>query len=751
MSLPRREFGAWLIAGLAALRSFGALAEEPADCAAAEHHGQRAQAQSCYQALASSADPYLRAEGDWGLERYDAANQEFRRAVARDDRLHGARLHGAGNALYRIRWGRLLHERFNNTDAAALFHEALTREPNSAPAYVGLALVSADGFDEHAIDYVHKALEIDPRSVEAHELLADLKLEDSDVPGASAEVDAALQIDPTALNAMALEAAMALLADLPPDSWVQRFIQIDPNYGRGYALIARHLVLNRRYDEGVDYYRKAIEVDPTGWAARSELAINLMRVGKMQEAQQQLERCYQAGYRNAATVNSLRLLDTYKSFTAIEDPGAVMRFSKTEVDVLQLYFAPLVKAALANYQSKYHVKPAERVQIEVYPDHEDFAVRTLGLPGLGALGVTFGNVVAMDSPSGRAPGSFNWASTLWHEMNHVFVLTATHHRVPRWFAEGLAVYEQGQAKPEWSEHLTPDVVTAFVQNKFLPIDQLDAGFIRPAYPEQILVSYYQAGRVCDFIQERWGRERLVKMVQLFASPVSTAAVIRQALELEPAAFDEQFQAWLTRDIGSIGANLAEWRRRQKNLAQLVKAGRADEAIVEGEMVRQLFPRYVDGGSAYDALAQLYIAKGDKTQALAVLLDYQHFGGQDPKLLESLATLQEQAGEPLKAAATLDAINDIYPVNNEELHARLAALWLAQHNSAGAVREYKALVALHPLDRASALYHLAEAYLADHETKLAEDTVLAALEAVPGYRPAQQLLLKIEDSGSTKDP
>ena len=44
------------------------------------------------------------------------------------------------------------------------------------------------------------------------------------------------------------------------------------------------------------------------------------------------------------------------------------------------------------------------VQVEVYPDHEDFAVRTMGMPGLGALGVTFGEVVAMDSPSGRKPG-----------------------------------------------------------------------------------------------------------------------------------------------------------------------------------------------------------------------------------------------------------------------------------------------------------------------------------------------------------
>ena len=55
---------------------------------------------------------------------------------------------------------------------------------------------------------------------------------------------------------------------------------------------------------------------------------------------------------------------------------------------------------LATYEKKYHMTLPGPVQVEVYPDHEDFAVRTMGMPGLGALGVTFGEVVAMDSPSG---------------------------------------------------------------------------------------------------------------------------------------------------------------------------------------------------------------------------------------------------------------------------------------------------------------------------------------------------------------
>ena len=62
---------------------------------------------------------------------------------------------------------------------------------------------------------------------------------------------------------------------------------------------------------------------------------------------------------------------------------------------------------------------------------------------------------------------------------------------------------------------------------------------------------------------------------------------------------------------------------------------------------------------------------------------------------------------------------------------------------GAIREYAAVVALHPLDKAGAQYNLARAYFAAGQQDKAEENVLAALEAAPGYRPAQKLLLQIE--------
>ena len=733
-------FFARLAAASALLIASASLASAPTpdDCHLLRKHGHRVEAQSCYQSLTQARDPYTRAEGYWGLAKYDDANNEFRAAVAQSDR----------NALYRVRWGRLLHERFNNTDADALFKEALDRDPKNAPAYVGMALVSADGFDEKAVTWAARAIQLDPKLVEAHELMANLALEDSDTKTAAAEADTAIGLSPDALDAMAIHAAIELLADKPPDAWLEKIRQVNSTYGEAYSRIGFHLVFNRRYEDGVAYYRKAIALDPQLWSARSELGINLMRLGQVDEPRQQLEMCYNNGFRDAATVNSLRLLDSYKNFVVFKDDTTILKLHKSEADLLHPYFEEVLKSAIATYEKKYKMKLPGPVQVEVYPDHEDFAVRTLGMPGLGALGVTFGEVVAMDSPSGRKPGDFHWAATLWHEMSHVFILTATNHRVPRWFTEGLAVHEESEANFEWGDRITPDILVAINTGKLLPVADLDRGFVRPEYPGQVIVSYYQAGRICDYIQSRWGADKLLDMVHSFAQIRTTPDVIQEDLGISADEFDKQFMDWLVDDVGKTVKNFEHWRVGIEHLAKLDKDKNYDEVLKDGPQVLSLYPQYIYEANAYEFIADADLAKDDKKAAATILTGYEKMGGRNPGALKQLVSLEKDLGEPKEAAATLDRINYIYPVN-EDLHRQLGDLWFAQNNYKGASREYGAVVAMHPLDKASAQFSLAQAYFADGQKDQAETNVLAALEAAPDFRPAQKLLLQIEDSEKGK--
>jgi tetratricopeptide (TPR) repeat protein len=719
-----------LLAGLAS-----AHAAVPVDCWTLGKHGNHREAQACFNALTRSSDPYFRAEGFWGLEEWEQSNEQFRLATQPAN----------SKPLYKVRWGMLLHERFNVVDATSLFREALAIDPSNAQAYVGLARISADGFDGKAADYLSKAITLDPKLAEAHELMADLALANDDHDMAAAEADKAISLENDAVDAMAIHAAIELIADRSPNVWFAKIETINPHCGEAYSRVARQLELHYRYEDAVTYYRKAIAAEPRLWAAHSALGIDLMRLGKEDEPFKELERSYRNGYRDAATVNSLRLLESYKNFDTFRDSSTILRLNKSESALLLPYMQAELHTILTTYEKKYRMKLSHPVQVEVYPNHEDFAVRTTGMPGLGALGVTFGEVVAMDSPSARKPGDFNWGSTLWHEMSHVFVLTATNQRVPRWFTEGLAVHEEGERWPEWGNRVSPEVLLAIRDKKLLPISKLDRGFVYPEYPSQVVVSYFQAGSICDFVKAKWGEEKLLDMVHSYSKSQTTAAVIGENLGSSPAEFDKQYLAWIDQRYGSEAAHFDEWRAKLKALVALAQEKQYDAVLQQAPAILAMYPEYVDEANVYVLIADAHKARGDAKSESAILSAYEHAGGQTPDVLKRLATLQETTGQSAEAAATLERLDYIYPVKDEGLHRRLGDLLYANKNYGGAIREYHAVVASNPVDKAGAQFNLAQAYFAAGQHDKAEESVLAALETAPGYRPAQKLLLELQRS------
>ncbi len=711
-----------------------ARAVEPHDCRSLRKHGHKAEAQSCFESLTHSADAYRRAEGFWGLEQWEQANEQFRLATQPAN----------SKALYKVRWGMLLHERFNDSEAADLFREALAAEPSNAEAYVGLATVSAESFSGKASAYAMKAIELDPKLALAHEFLADLALANDDRETAAAEADKAIALENDALDAMAIHAALELIANRSPDAWLAKIRSINPNYGEGYARVAHQLELHYRYQDAVTYYRKGTEADPSLWAAHSALGIELMRLGQDREPRKELELSYENGYRDAATVNSLRLLDSYKNFVTTRDGSTILKLDKTESDLLLPYLQSELHTILTTYESKYHMKLPGPVQVEAYPDHEDFAVRTMGMPGLGALGVTFGLVVAMDSPSARKPGDFNWGSTLWHEMSHVFILTATNFRVPRWFTEGLAVHEEGERSSEWKNQPTPEILAAIRDKKLLPVTRLDRGFVYPDYSSQVMVSYFQAGSICDFIKTRWSDDKLLEMVHSYAQLQTTPQVIQSDLGLTPDEFDKQYLAWINEQYGAEAAHLDQWREQLKALFAAAKQNEHDAVLQRGPSVIAMYPEYVGDASPYELVADAARENRDAKTEAAVLTAYVHEGGQMPVLLKRLASLQESAGQRAESAATLERLNYVYPVKEEELHRKLGDLLYAQRQYDGAIREYNALVVSNPVDKVGAEFSLAQAYLGAGKKDKAQESVLAALETAPGYRPAQKLLLELQE-------
>jgi tetratricopeptide (TPR) repeat protein len=633
-------------------------------------------------------------------------------------------------------------EHWQKDEAGKMFAEALEMNENYAPALLGLALMAADGFEGKASELAEKALKADPKLVEAQELLAWLALEDNNPEKAAAAAKKALEISSEALDAMSILASIEWLDDKTPTQWIDRISKINPRFGELYETAGHFFVINRRYEEGIRSYRKAIEIDPELNSARSQLGINLMRFGKEEEARKLLEQTWANGFQDTPTKNSLMLLDTFKNFQTFKTPNTILFLNKKEQELVRPYMQQELDRAMATFEKKYKIKLGVPVQLEVYPNHEDFAVRTMGMPGLGALGVTFGNVVAMDSPSGRKPGQFHWASTLWHELSHVYALAVTNHRVPRWFTEGLAVYEETAAAPDWGDRLDPEAINAIKTKKLLPVAELDRGFIHPTYPSQVIVSYFQGGKICDFIAEKWGYDKLQAMLRQFAKRKTTTEVITEELGMSPQDFDKQFLPWLEAQTKRTIEGFDEWRKKIKAVSEFAKLKAWDDVIKTGEAIRDLYPDYVEAGSVYEFLSEAWIAKGNKPKAMAELEKYSKVGGRAPVSLKLLAAMQTEAGKKKEAAATLERLTLIY-LKDDELHKRLGDLSLELGNSKVAIREFQALIASGTTDAAGANYELARAFKAAGRTDDAREAVLNSLEAAPGYKPAQKLLLELK--------
>jgi tetratricopeptide (TPR) repeat protein len=258
---------------------------------------------------------------------------------------------------------------------------------------------------------------------------------------------------------------------------------------------------------------------------------------------------------------------------------------------------------------------------------------------------------------------------------------------------------------------------------------------------QVIVSYYQAGRICDYITEKWGWDTILAMLHDFSSPTDTATVVRKELKIEPADFDSQIRSVIEAENKNTIEHFDQWRAGLKEIAADDKNKDYGAVIKLGTAIRDMYPDYVEAGSVYEFLANAYLAKNDNPAAIAELERYMKIGGRNPDTLNRLATLLTEAGNRQEAAAALDRINYIYPMDNE-LHFKLGALWFELKNAPGAIREYQAIVGHNPADPAQAHYDLARAYHLNHQDSLAMDELLSSLEAAPGFRAAQKLLLEL---------
>ncbi|HEU4391695.1 MAG TPA: tetratricopeptide repeat protein, partial [Blastocatellia bacterium] len=442
--------------------------------------------------------------------------------------------------------GELLNQKYNYGEAASLFRDALKINPNSPDALLGLARSKQLESSDEPSAYADRALKTNTNHTGALVLRAWLELEADKSDSASELAGRALAINPNNVPAIAIRAAIQYLRERPSDldAEIKRALAINPQAGELFDTLAHFAVINRRYADSVAFGKRAVELSPRLWAARTQLGIQLLRIGSEAEGRAELERAFAGDPFNVWAKNSLDLLDSMREYRDQVRGAFIVRTSPKEADVVSVYAADLLEEANKKLTEKYRFTPKGPITVELFANHDDFAVKSLGLPGLGALGVCFGQLIAMDSPLAREAGHFNWGGTLWHEFTHVITLQTTSYRIPRWFSEGLSVYEERRARPGWGDNWSLETLKAFTDGRFVKIEDMEAAFTRPRTPDQVPLAYFQASMVCEYVDEKHGFDAILKMLALYKENVKTPEVLSRVLNQKPAEFDRAFNEYL---------------------------------------------------------------------------------------------------------------------------------------------------------------------------------------------------------------
>jgi tetratricopeptide (TPR) repeat protein len=533
--------------------------------------------------------------------------------------------------------------------------------------------------------------------------------------------------------------------------------------------LAEVMVQVRRYREAVERARSAVELDSAHWAGWGVLGINRLRLGDIEEGRADVERAFGGDPFNPWFKNTLDLLDTFERFDVRRTEHFHLALHGTESEILAAYLEPLAEEAFSRLAELYQGEPEGPVRAELFPSHADFSVRTLGEPGLGALGVSFGPVLVMDSPGARTRGEYNWASVFWHELAHTFHLSLSDHRVPRWFSEGLAVHEQRRARAGWGPGVSFAFLQAFQDGRLEKVSTLNDGFMRPDEPQQVGFSYYQASLVFEMIEQRHGFDVIRQMLDGYRRGEDTASLVESLRGMAMDALDEDFDAYLrakyataltglvsTSEPPAPGASTEELERfvrthpgdllgRLRLAATLYREERFDDAEPHFREALRIFPEYGGPDAPYWFLAKIHERRGETGQAAAALRRLTERSESNYDALLLLADLEEQLGRTAESAAALEQAVHVWPYERS-VHERLADLYATTSELDGAVRERRAVVALDPPDRAEALYRLALAEQTAGDTTAARRSVMLALDIAPNYEEALELLLTLRSGG-----
>jgi cytochrome c-type biogenesis protein CcmH/NrfG len=339
----------------------------------------------------------------------------------------------------------------------------------------------------------------------------------------------------------------------------------------------------------------------------------------------------------------------------------------------------------------------------------------------------------------------------------------SNNRVPRWLTEGISVFEEKRARPEWGREMEMTFAQALENGKILTVKDLNSGF---SDPRMISLAYFQASLLVDHLVASYGEPALRKQLRAYGQGLENDAAIKEAYGISIDELQASFDQYLDRNFGRLrralrpvelpaqgatvdqlkalaDANPESYDLHMKLGQALARDGDTTGAIRALERASSLVPSATGPESPHALIAVIAEEKNDTPRAIQALEALVKVDHTDVEAARKLANMVAPLGDTARTTAAWQRVVALDPFDGTA-QSNLGRLALQRHEAETAVRAFRVALATSPADRAAAHFDLAEAYILNGQLPEAKRETLYALEIAPSFEKAQELLLKIVD-------
>lgn len=603
----------------------------------------------------------------------------------------------------------LFLEKYQPGEAATTLGLVLERDPWNPEALAKMGWVYLDQFALAAASRTaEEALQINPENADAHAVLAWVAIVEGRRDEARARiVDHVVNVNPSHHHGQAVLAALAIF-DRDKAGYAKArdaALAFNPKDGLFFSHLSDLLGFLHLYPEADAVLVEGATLLPDDPYVQGALGLSRLRLGDEVSGRAALEKAWKKDKYNARTRNVRQLyaerVEPHYAERKVGD--LILRLPAESQDMLAPGFVDAIARARKALDAGYGIKISP-LRIEMYAEPDEFSIRTVGVPSLGAVGVCFGPVITSIGPY---MGTHNFDQVIWHEIAHSYAIELSEGRVPRWFTEGLSEWESEVADPSWARESAELLFEARRADKLRKLSELELAFLRAESPLMMEVAYATAAWAMRYIGETYGRPKIVALLKGYATGKSTDELFKQILGKDLATVEREFSTWFDAELDR---KLSGWRpsRDQQDDPRVQALTKALELASNGDLataktvIEKLIASKGDGYFSRMTLAAILEQQGDSKAAIQEYEKAAGFHGESLDPWIGIAKIARDQKDVTLELAQLEKILAIDAMSLEPpLRMAVLAAGIGDPRLGAAIDRAIAIAPLHPTALAGA--------------------------------------------------